>query len=143
MWNVYDYPKMMRHIMEKAFEDLPHRTEEGSGRLTRPAWVPAVDAWEDENNFYLDLDIPGVEKEKVNIKIEEDQLVISGERTYDDNIKYLRKERVYGPFVRAFTLESPIEREKVKAIFKNGVLKITLPKKEEVKPKTIQIEVIE
>ncbi|MCE1248142.1 MAG: Hsp20/alpha crystallin family protein [Firmicutes bacterium] len=114
---------------------------EGRGRLEKASWFPPVDAWESENDFHLVFDIPGVEKESIDIQVDGDQLIIKGEKKTDDSFKYMRKERVFGPFYRAFTLETPIEREKIKAIYKNGVLEVVLPKKEEIKPKQIQIEV--
>jgi HSP20 family protein len=133
------YYPTMKQFLEKFLEDMP-RSDKG---LTSPTWIPPVDAWEDQENFYLVVDLPGVEKEQVNIKIENDELTISGERKEEEQPKFLRNERPLGKFVRSFSLESPIDREKVKATYKMGVLKVTLPKKEELKPKTIEIEVME
>lgn len=128
----------MRNFFESAREG---RTE--TGRLTRPAWVPAVDAWETEDDFHMVFDVPGVTKEGIEIEVEGDQLTIKGDRKIQNDIKYIRKERVFGPFFRQFNLETPIEREKIKAVYKNGVLEVILPKKEEVKPKQIQIQIEE
>lgn len=114
---------------------------EERGRLEKASWFPPVDAWETENDFHLMFDIPGVEKDNIDIQVDGDQLIIKGEKKFTEDLKYLRKERVFGPFFRSFTIETPIEREKIRAVYKNGVLEVILPKKEEVKPKQIQIEV--
>lgn len=119
-------------------EMMPNRE---SGRLKKASWVPPVDAWESEDSFHLMFDIPGVNKEDIDIQVDADQLIIKGERKIDESIKYMRKERAFGPFFRAFTLETPVEREKIKAVYKAGSLEVILPKKEEVKPKQIQIEI--
>lgn len=138
-WSSWDDMAALRNQFNRLMEEMAPGEEHG--RLEKAAWVPPVDAWETEEEFHLVFDIPGVEKESVDIQIDGDQLTIKGERKPDKEIKYLRKERVYGPFFRAFTLETPIEREKIKAVYKAGVLEIILPKKEEVKPKQIQIEI--
>lgn len=112
-----------------------------TGRLEKASWIPPVDAWETEEGFHLNFDIPGVDKESIDIQLDSDQLTIKGERKAPEDRKYLRNERVFGPFFRAFTLETPVDREKIKAVFKSGVLEIVLPKKEEQKPRQIQIEI--
>lgn len=140
------YPEMEIDPLEnlrRLFESSRRRPGEERGRLSRPAWIPQVDAWEDKENFYLKFDLPGVQKEDIEIEVEGDQLTIKGERKLDQKIDYIRRERVAGPFFRAFTLESPIEKEKIKAVYKMGVLEIVLPKKEEAKPKQISITVEE
>jgi HSP20 family protein len=132
----------MENLMRKLFEGQSTGKEE-SARLNKPAWIPAVDAWETTDGYHLLFDLPGIAKDEISIEVEGDQLVIKGERKLNEDIKYLRKETPYGSFFRAFTLEVPVEQEKIKATFKNGVLEIILPKKEEVKPKQISIEIAE
>lgn len=138
-WGPRDEMAAMINQFNKMLEDMAPGEERG--RLEKAAWVPPVDAWETASDFHLVFDIPGVEKEKIEIEVDKDQLTIKGEREPLADIRYLRKERVYGPFFRAFTLETPIEREQIKAVFKSGVLEVILPKKEEVKPKQIQIQI--
>lgn len=141
-WNAVDELNKMENFMRNLFE----ASREGSGErspLSRPAWVPPVDAWETENDFRLVFDIPGVKKEDINIEVEGDQLTIKGSRTVNGEVEYLRKERVFGDFYRSFTLQTPVESDKIKASYKAGVLEVVLPKKEEVKPKQIQIQIEE
>lgn len=130
--------------MENVMRSFFGGTRQGSGErapLNRPAWIPAVDAWATEESFHLMFDVPGVNKEEIGIEVEGDQLTIKGSRKMDDSREYLRRERVFGDFYRSFTLETPIDRDKIKAIYKAGVLEVILPKREEVKPKQIQVQI--
>lgn len=107
------------------------------------SFVPAVDIYEDEHNIVLTAETPGVEEKDLNISVENGVLTISGERKMDNEEKqdnFHRIERSYGRFTRSFTLPPTINAEDVKAEFNNGVLKITLAKREEAKPKQIKIE---
>ena len=106
-------------------------------------WTPPVDIFESGDTFVLKLDVPEVDKTSIDIKIHENELTIKGERKLEPGIdpdKYLRMERGYGMFARTFTLTKSIDPAKIKASVKDGVLRIELPKKEEVKPKQIKIE---
>ncbi len=141
-WNPTDDLSAMENMM-RGFFGAPREGSSERSRLNKPAWVPPVDAWETENDFHLVFDVPGVKKEDIEIEVEGDQLTIKGSRKLEDSVEYIRRERVFGDFYRAFTLESPIERDKIKAIFKMGVLEVVLPKKEEIKPKQIQIQIEE
>jgi HSP20 family protein len=110
---------------------------------SRP-WSPAVDIYENENELVLKADIPEIDPKNVLIQIENGTLTLKGERKFEElkNGKaYHRIERGYGAFVRAFSLPETVDAEKVKADYKNGVLSITLAKKEVVKPRTVNVEV--
>lgn len=111
---------------------------------TRP-WTPAVDIRETENALVIKADLPEVDEKNIDIRIENRTLVLKGERKFEqvENEKggYHRIERPYGAFARSFTLPETIDSEKVQAEFKNGVLTVTLPKKEAAKPRTIKIAV--
>lgn len=110
---------------------------------SRP-WSPAVDIYETENEIVLKADVPDVDPKNVGIQLENGTLTLKGERKFQEpkNGKgFHRIERAYGTFVRAFAVPDTVEGEKVKADYKNGVLTITLPKKEVAKPRTINIEV--
>lgn len=110
---------------------------------SRP-WSPAVDIFETENELVLKADMPDVDPKNVAIQMENHTLTLKGERKFEseNNGKgYHRIERSYGKFVRAFTLPDTVEGDKVKADYKNGVLTITLPKKEVAKPRTINVEI--
>jgi HSP20 family protein len=106
------------------------------------AWNPAVDIFENENEIVIKAELPGMEAKDVEVKIEDNVLTLRGERRFEKETKeenYHRVEREYGRFSRAFSLPVAVEEEKITAEFKNGLLKIVLPKKAEVKPKTIKI----
>ena len=110
---------------------------------SRP-WTPAVDIYETENELVLKADVPDVDPKNVGIQLENGTLTLKGERKFqqEQNGKgFHRIERSYGTFVRAFSLPDTVEADRVKADYKNGVLTITLPKKEVAKPRTINVEI--
>ncbi len=116
--------------------------------LSEPAsrpWTPAVDIYETENELVLKADVPDVDPKNVGIQLENGTLTLKGERKFENEQKngkgFHRIERSYGSFVRAFSLPDTVDGDKVKADYKNGVLTITLPKKEVAKPKTINVEI--
>jgi HSP20 family protein len=107
-------------------------------------WSPLTDISEDEDNFVLKLDLPGIKKEDVKINYENGQLSISGERKQESekkSSKFHRVERSYGKYYRSFTLPSKIKEDKIDAEFKDGQLSITVPKSEEAKPKQIEVKI--
>jgi HSP20 family protein len=131
-----DFPAGLR-----LFQDSVSRLfgEPGS----RP-WTPAVDIFETENELVLKADLPEVDPKNVEIQIENGTLTLKGNRAFEDEKNgkgYHRIERSYGSFVRAFSLPETVDPENVKADFKNGVLTMTIAKKEVAKPRTIKVEV--
>lgn len=107
------------------------------------AWFPAVDISEDKENILIKADLPGLDKENVTLNIDEDVLTIRGERKSETESKeknYHRIERSYGTFERSFKLGAKIDETKIKAVYKDGVLDITLPKSEKSAAKQITIE---
>jgi HSP20 family protein len=112
-------------------------------RASRP-WSPAVDILETEDAVTLKADLPDVNTDDIDIRVENGALTLRGLRKFekDDNVKgYHRIERSYGEFVRSFAVPSSVETDKVAADYKNGVLTITLPKKETSKPRQIKVAV--
>jgi len=112
--------------------------------MMEPKFLPPVDIAEDDHNITLQAEIPGVKMEDLKITLENNVLTITGERKFKEEEKkenYHRIERRYGKFTRSFTLPTGVDAEKVNAVFENGVLNITLPKREEFKPKQITIGV--
>jgi HSP20 family protein len=108
------------------------------------SWAPAVDIYERDGNIVLQAELPGVDAKEVDIRVENNTLSLRGERKWDNEVKqenYHRVERTYGSFSRSFTLPSVVDQEKIKAEYKDGVLRVTLPKKEEAKPKQISVNV--
>jgi HSP20 family protein len=107
-------------------------------------WAPNVDIYEDENSVTLEADLPGLKPGDFNLSIENYRLTLSGERKFEKENKgdnWRRVERSYGSFTRAFSLPSTVNVDAVNAEFKDGVLRVTLPKKEEVKARQIQVTV--
>jgi len=107
-------------------------------------WSPAVDVYETENELVLKADVPDVDPKNVEVQFENGTLTLKGTRKFDEEKNgkgYHRIERSYGSFVRAFSLPETVDPEKVKAEFKNGVLTVTLQKKEVVKPRAIPVHV--
>ncbi|HWE49734.1 MAG TPA: Hsp20/alpha crystallin family protein [Bryobacteraceae bacterium] len=112
-------------------------------RTGRP-WSPAVDIFETEDALTLRADLPDVKLEDIDVRVENQTLSISGQRKFerDEKVKgYHRIERSYGEFVRSFAVPSSVETDKVAADYKNGVLTITLPKKEAAKPRQVKVAV--
>jgi HSP20 family protein len=110
---------------------------------TRP-WTPAVDIVEGENDLVLRADVPGIDLKDIDIRLENGTLTIKGERKFENSQNgkgYHRVERSYGVFARSFALPETVDTEKVSADYREGVLTITIPKKELAKPRSIKIEV--
>jgi HSP20 family protein len=108
------------------------------------SWAPSVDIYEDQNSIVLEADLPGIKPEDFKLSIENYKLTLSGERKLEKEEKgenFHRIERSYGSFTRNFTLPSTVNVDEVKADFKDGVLRVTLPKREEVKAREIQVAV--
>src|SRR2546422_3692494 len=104
-------------------------------------WSPPVDIYETENELVLKADLPDVKLEDIEVRVENQTLTLKGERKFEESDgSYHRIERHYGTFVRSFTVPATVDAEKVKAEFKNGVLTVTLPKKEAAKPRQVKIE---
>jgi HSP20 family protein len=112
-------------------------------RSQRP-WTPAVDILETENELLIKADLPDVDMQDIQVEIENGTLTLRGERKFEPNDKthgYHRIERSYGSFARYFSLPDTVEADKVKAGYKDGVLSVTIPKKEIAKPRSIQVQV--
>jgi HSP20 family protein len=113
--------------------------------MTRGAWVPPVDIYETGNHeLVLRAELPDVPREEIALRVENNTLTISGQRKMDSEIKeeqYHRIERTYGTFSRAFTLPPTVDTSAIGAEYKNGVLTVRLPLREEAKPKQIQVQV--
>ena len=143
-WAPFRELTTMQERMNKLFEDVmrpPYRAEEGLGVA---AWAPAVDIYETDKEIVLKAELPEMQEKDIEIKVEDNILTLSGDRRMEKEVKeenYHRIERSYGSFLRSFTLPQTVDRENIKASYKDGVLKLSLPKKEEVKPKQIKIDV--
>jgi len=112
--------------------------------MENAVWAPLTDILENDDNYTIKVDLPGVSKDDLKISYENGALAISGERKSEKetkDAKFHRVERTYGNFYRSFTLPQQINQDKIEAEFSNGQLEITIPKTEEVKPKQLQIKV--
>ena len=112
--------------------------------LTTSRFAPAVDVYEDEHQVTLKIEVPGIEEKDIDVRVENNTLTVQGERKIDKEEKeenYRRVERQYGTFTRTFTLPQTVDSEKVSANYDKGVLKITLPKRAEAKPKQIKVNI--
>ena len=126
----------------RVFEDAFTRMV-NEPRANRP-WSPAVDIYETENELVLKADVPDVDPKAIDVRVENQTLSISGERKFEKesaNQGFHRIERSYGSFVRSFAVPSSFDTEKIAADVKNGVLNVTLPKKEAAKPRQVKVEV--
>jgi len=107
-------------------------------------WAPAVDIYETENELVIKADLPDVNPQNLDIRVENNILTIRGERKFESKVNednYLRIERAYGSFSRSFSLANSVKTEAIKADYQNGVLTLSLPKREEAKPKQIKVTV--
>jgi len=112
--------------------------------LTTSSFAPAVDVYEDEHNVALKIEVPGIDEKDIDIRVENNTLTVHGDRKIEKEEKeenYRRVERQYGSFTRTFTLPPTVDTDNVQATYDRGVLKITLPKKAEAKPKQIKVNV--
>ena len=107
-------------------------------------WAPLADTYETKDDLFVTLELPGIREKDVNVSITGDMLTVKGDRRFERDVTdegYYRLERVYGKFERSIPLPIPVQVDKVKATYRDGVLEIRLPKVEEVKPKEIKIDV--
>jgi len=111
---------------------------------TNRPWAPAVDIYETENELVLKADVPDVDMKDIDVRVENQTLTIAGERKFDNQDAgngFHRIERSYGTFVRSFAVPNAFDTENVAAAYKNGVLTVTLPKKEAAKPRQVKVQV--
>src|SRR5882724_7464010 len=124
----------------RIFNELFDRSQESN--LT--PWAPAVDIYESEHELVVKADLPDVKPEELDIRVENNILTIRGERKFEkkeDEKNYLRVERAYGSFARSFSLANTVNTDAIKADYKDGVLTLNIPKREEAKPKQIKVNV--
>jgi HSP20 family protein len=130
-----------REKMDRIFEDT--FTSQGEEKdMAASNWTPSVDIHENESELVLSAEVPGIEDKDIEIEIENNTLSIKGERKIEKETKeenYHRIERSYGSFYRSFTLPTNVNQDNIKAEYDNGVLRISLPKKPELKSKKVKV----
>jgi HSP20 family protein len=145
-WNPLRDLRSLENRLERIFgrSSLMDDDGEEESLAISHKWSPRVDITEDEKEYLVKAELPELRKEDVKVTIENGQLIISGERKFekeDKSKKYHRVEFSYGNFLRTFTLPDGVESEKVVADFKDGVMKIHLPKNAKAKPKAVEVNV--
>jgi HSP20 family protein len=141
-WNPWRERSALDNTFNRFFGDTffpTHWLDDESGIAS---WKPVVDIYDNDKNIVIKAELPGVDKKDIEVDLKDRVLTLKGERSYENEVKednYHRKERVYGKFHRSFTLPADYDPEKIKADFKDGVLKIEIPKPEEEKPKKIVV----
>ena len=127
--------------LNRLFTDFFGRTSQDQNLTT---WAPAVDIYEGEHELVVKADLPDIKPEELDVRVENNILTIRGERKFEkkvDEKNYLRVERAYGSFARSFSLANTVNTEAIKADYKDGVLTLSIPKREEAKPKQIKVNV--
>jgi HSP20 family protein len=121
---------------------LNPRAAQPREHVSSRVWSPAVDVYEDSDAIVIRADLPGVNESDIDIEMTGDTLTIRGERKFEDEAnrdKYIRVERQFGSFQRSFTIGIPVEADKVRANYRNGILELTVPKAEVTKPKKVLV----
>jgi HSP20 family protein len=133
----------MQQDMSRLLHNLTRGGNGEEASWEASTWTPPVDLYETDSDFVLKADLPGFRSEDIHIDVRDRTLTVRGERTQETEAKdehYYRRERSYGRFQRVFTLPTPLDAEKVRASFKDGMLELHLPKHEAAKPKRIAIQ---
>ncbi len=134
-----EFERRMNRFFGGNFGFLP----EGEESFSLATWAPACDVYENENELVVKAELPDVKKEDVKVSIDNNVLTLTGERKFEEETKrenYHRLERSYGEFLRSFTLPNYVDAARINAEFKDGMLKVTMPKRAEAKPKQIEIK---
>src|SRR2546421_8047867 len=140
-WEPFRGVTSLQEQVNRLFNDAFERQGEESS-LT--AWAPAVDIYESEHELVVEADLPDVNPKDLDIRVENNILTIRGERKFEKKVNeenYLRVERSYGSFARSFTLANTVNTDAIKAEYQNVVLTLSIPKREEAKPKQIEVSV--
>jgi HSP20 family protein len=128
--------------MNRLFDDSMRGMRPGEEGLASAIWSPAVDIYETENEVILKAELPEINQKDIEIQVENNTLILRGERKFEKEAKrenFHRIERAYGNFSRSFTLPNTIDQERIRADYKDGILKVMMPKREEIKPKQIKV----
>ena len=142
-WDPFREFSTLQDRMNRLFHDSfgPEGREES---LMSTTFAPPVDVYEDEHSVTLKIEVPGIDEKDIDVRLENNTLTVHGERKFEKEEKeenYRRVERQYGSFTRSFTLPNTVDAEQVSADYDRGVLKITLAKKAEAKPKQIKVNI--
>ncbi len=141
-WEPFRGLSTLQEQMTRLIEDTFLRGRTDQSALS--TWAPAVDIYETEHELVVKADLPDVNEKDLDVRIENNVLTIRGERKFENQVSednYLRVERTYGSFSRSFSLANTVNTDAIKAEYRNGVLTVTIPKREEAKPKQVKVSV--
>ncbi len=141
-WEPFRNLVSLQERMNRLLDDRLARV--GGEEALTGAFLPPVDIYETEHAIVLEADVPGLNLEDLDIRVENNTLIVRGERKVSSEVKeenYHRVERAYGSFARSFTLPNQVDPQQINATYENGVLRLTMAKREEAKPKQIKVEV--
>jgi len=143
-WDPFRNVAALQDRINRMFDDSFSQAGRSEDELSSYGWRPSVDIYEVEGGIVIKADLPGVEKEDVSVEVKDNLLILKGIREEDDDRQdqcYFCQERDIGQFQRTFTLQYNVDPEKIKASFKNGVLKVTVPEPEEEMPRKIRVNI--
>ncbi len=143
-WDPFRDVAELQNRINRMFDESFGRSRELDDEMSLRAWRPAVDIYEAENGIVVAVELPGVSKENVSVEVKDDVLTLKGERLANPAISednYYRRERLFGPFKRSFTLHQNIQPDLIKATFKDGILEIEIPRPLQEQPKQITVNV--
>jgi HSP20 family protein len=141
-WNPWKEMSVLQNRMNRLFYEPFLRSDREDDELSMGAWYPAVDMFDNDDKIIIKAELPGMKKDDFSVDVKDRVLTLSGERNYDNEVKeenYYRRERTYGMFKRAFHLPADVDADNIKAEFKDGVLRVEIPKPEKQKPKQITV----
>ena len=141
-WNPWREMNTLQHRLNHLFDDSLFQPGRSEDDLSLGTWQPVVDMYDENDRIIIKAELPGMEKKDISVDVKDRVLTLSGERNYDNEVKeenYYRRERAYGKFQRTFSLPADVDSDKIKADFKDGLLKIEVPKPEKQKPKEITV----
>ena len=143
-WDPFRDAAELQNRINRMFDESFGRSRESDIEMNVRAWRPAVDIYDAENGIVVAVELPGVSKESVSVEVKDDVLTLKGERPADPAISedsYYRRERLFGPFKRSFTLHQNVKPDQIKATFKDGILQIEIPRPMQEQPKQITVNV--
>jgi len=141
-WSPFDRLATLRDEMNRLFEGSLPGFGQNLGFFS--GWSPALDLFEDKDTVFVQVELPGMKREDIDISLHDGALTISGERKQQSEAREgetFRSERYFGRFHRTVTLPTAVDANRVKATYKEGILTVELPKTEEAKPKQIQVNI--
>ena len=141
-WNPWREMNTLQNRLNHLLADSFFQTGRSDDDMSMGTWHPVVDMYDEDDKIVIKAELPGMDKKDIAIDVKDRVLTLSGERNTDNEVKeenYYRRERVYGKFQRAFSLPADVDSDKIKADFKEGLLKIEVPKPEKQKPKQITV----